>query len=246
MRPLSVTPAHRVDAIGLTWPDAVACLSTAARLYGLPVPDEDVDHAHVPRRVPSRDGVVTHRYALDPGDVVAVGRALVTSRSRTVLDCVGRLPQPDAERLVVWATTRELLSAAALEEALARGPRWGDRQRRQALADVRRGTLSAAERRLRRILRAAGVTGWLFDQQVRDARGLIGRADVLFPAERLVIETDGFEHHARAQFQSDRDKQNRLMLAGYTVLRFTWADLTQRPAHVIDVVTRTLAVLRAR
>lgn len=241
-----VGATHRVDAIGLTWPDAVACLTTAARFHGLPVPDEPEDHALVERRTPSRGGIVTHRYAIDPGDVVWTGRALVTSRTRTILDCVGRLPTADSERLVVWATTRELLSADVLEDALSRGPRWGDARRRQALADVRRGTLSAAERRLHRILRRAGISGWLFDQVLHDEDGRIGRADVLFPRERLVVEVDGFEHHAVASFQADRDKQNRMMLAGFTVLRFTWADLTRRPDHVIDRIARTLATLRAR
>jgi very-short-patch-repair endonuclease len=239
-------PTQRADAVGLTWPDAIACLTTAARFHRLPVPDDAVEHAVVARRTPSRGGIVTHRYALDPGDVVSTGRALVTTRARTLLDCVGRLPADDAERLVVWATTRELLTADALEAALTRGPRWGDAQRRLALADVRRGTLSAAERRLHRILRRAGLIGWRFDQVLRDDDGIVGRADVLFAAERLVVEVDGFEHHAFAQFQADRDKQNRLMLAGYTVLRFTWADLTGRPTYVADQIARTLVALRAR
>lgn len=244
-RDLVTGPRHHAEAIGLTWGDAVACLGTAARLYGLPVPDEDVERAVVPRRRPSRDRVVTHRYPLDASDVVRIGGSLVTTRTRTLLDCVGRLEPAAAERLVVWAVTRELLGERDLQQALAEGPRrWGNTQRRQALDDVRAGTLSAAERRLRRIVRRSGLTGWVFDQPIRDDHGLVGRADALFVAERLVIETDGFEHHAVTQFQADRDKQNRLIAAGYTVLRFTWFDLTHRPDHVIDQIRRTLAMLR--
>ena len=47
-----------------------------------------------------------------------------------------------------------------------------------------------------------------------------------------------------ATFQADRTRQNRLVAAGYTVLRFTWADLTLRPDDVGTQVAATLARLR--
>ncbi|MCL3862860.1 endonuclease domain-containing protein [Actinotalea sp. K2] len=121
---------------------------------------------------------------------------------------------------------------------------WGNVQRRQALRDIGDGTLSAAERRLRVILQRSGITGWRFDQQVLDVDGIIGRADVLFVRERLVLEVDGFASHGRAQFQHDRTRQNRLVAAGFTVLRFTWADLTERPHAVADQVRSVLRRLR--
>ncbi|WP_182111200.1 MULTISPECIES: type IV toxin-antitoxin system AbiEi family antitoxin domain-containing protein [unclassified Actinotalea] len=239
------TPERRMVSIGLTWPDAVACLGTAARFHGLPVPDDVVDHALVPRRRASRHSIATHRYPLGRGDVESVDGALVTGRTRTLLDCVGRLPQADAERLVSWAATRQLLSAGVLERALRDGPwRWGNTQRRQALEDVRAGALSAAERRLHRLLDRHGLTGWRADHPIRDASGIIGRADVAFVAERLVIEVDGFRYHAVTEFQADRDKQNRLIAAGWSVLRFTWHDVVDRPQHVVAQIAALLATRR--
>ena len=70
--------------------------------------------------------------------------------------------------------------------------------------------------------------------------------DFVFEAERLVIELDGWAFHVTPdQFQHDRHRQNRLVAAGWTVLRFTWRDLTERPAEVIAAITQLLTHLRS-
>ena len=232
-------------AVSLTWQDAVVCFGSAATFHGFPVRPENRTHVIVPRRVPGRGGIVTHNLRLDQGEVERAAGGLVTSRQRTLFDCIGRLDLREAERLVAWAVTREVLSSRALEDAVMRRHGWwGNTARRQALDDARRGTLSAAERRLARILRRGNVTGWACDQQLWDELGLIGRADVLFTQARLVIEVDGFAHHGRDQFQRDRTRQNRLVAAGYTVLRFTWSDLTDHPDAVLTQIRLVLRRLR--
>ena len=42
------------------------------------------------------------------------------------------------------------------------------------------------------------------------------------------------------QFRRDRVRQNRLVAAGWTVVRFTWRDLTERPDYVIATVAAVL------
>jgi very-short-patch-repair endonuclease len=67
-------------------------------------------------------------------------------------------------------------------------------------------------------------------------------ADFLWPRARLVVELDGrATHGTRRAFQADRDRDGRLAVAGYRVLRFTWWDLTHRPAVVADRVRRMLS-----
>lgn len=238
----TVTPWRQVQAAAITWPGGVVALSSAARLHGLPVLDDGSVHVVVPRRTRSRHGLVSHRLELDRGEVVRAGAGLVTSRRRTVLDCLGRLPDPQSASLLAWVATRDLLSVDDVAEALRARPRsWGTCARREAMDDLARGTLGRAERRLHAILRRSGLTGWAFNQQVWDGAGLIGRVDVLFHDARLVIEVDGFAFHGVERFQADRSRQNRLVAAGYTVLRFTWADLVDRPAAVLDQVRRLLA-----
>ena len=38
------------------------------------------------------------------------------------------------------------------------------------------------------------------------------------------------------RFQRDRSRQNRLVAAGWTVLRFTWRDLVERPGYVVRTI----------
>jgi very-short-patch-repair endonuclease len=54
---------------------------------------------------------------------------------------------------------------------------------------------------------------------------------------RLAIEIDGWAYHSDVdRFQRDRRRQNVLVALGWTVLRFTWADLTQRPGYVTAAI----------
>jgi very-short-patch-repair endonuclease len=88
--------------------------------------------------------------------------------------------------------------------------------------------------------------GWVANARVVAGNRVIGVADVLFEGSKVVIEVDGWRtHSSRSMFQADRTKQNALVLAGYVVLRVTWADLTERPAAVVRQVRESLA-LRSR
>jgi len=56
-----------------------------------------------------------------------------------------------------------------------------------------------------------------------------------------VIEVDGERSHTgREAFVRDRRRQNALVNAGYTVLRYTWWDLTQRPDAVQAEIRRAV------
>lgn len=72
-----------------------------------------------------------------------------------------------------------------------------------------------------------------------DSTGLfLARPDLLYPLERVVVEYDGATH--RDRLASDNSRQNRLIDAGYFVLRFTAGDVLHRPASVVDKVRRGL------
>jgi very-short-patch-repair endonuclease len=59
----------------------------------------------------------------------------------------------------------------------------------------------------------------------------------------LVVETDGFEFHAvPTAFADDRRRDQKLTLAGYTVIRLTWDQVTKRRV----ATARTVATLLAR
>jgi very-short-patch-repair endonuclease len=120
--------------------------------------------------------------------------------------------------------------------------RWGNRQIRQLMTQIGDGAAAESERLLHRILRQAGITGWVANLQVATVTGQRFEIDVAFPAIKLAIEVDGFAYHSGDdRFQGDRTKQNALLASGWRVLRFTWADLDQRPQHVVRQILTLLA-----
>jgi very-short-patch-repair endonuclease len=65
--------------------------------------------------------------------------------------------------------------------------------------------------------------------------------DFLWPARRLVVETDGAATHLTpAAFEVDRRRDAALQLAGFRVVRFTWRQVTEEPG-AISATLRALA-----
>ena len=222
------TPQMLACSVRLTWPDAVVCRDLAGHLHGFPVPVPGIVDVWAPRERRHRAQVRTHRFALGPHEVVTMLGATLTSPARTLLDLLAHLPPDLARSLLAWAVTRRRLSVATIEKHLRTHPgRWGAQQLRSLVLLSSDGALSEAERRFLALLRAAGITGWQANTTVHDRAGIIGTVDVLFPDARLVVEIDGRSAHGPEQFQHDRTRQNRLVAAGYRILRFTWDDITR-------------------
>ncbi|MGN6190480.1 MAG: endonuclease domain-containing protein [Conexibacter sp.] len=67
------------------------------------------------------------------------------------------------------------------------------------------------------------------------------RVDALWPEQRVIVELDGWAHHKeRAAAAWDREKTNRLQLAGYEVLRFMHGDLVRQPDAVVQTIRAAL------
>lgn len=59
------------------------------------------------------------------------------------------------------------------------------------------------------------------------------RVDAWWPAHNLIVEIDGYAVHGHRQaFERDRATDQRLVAAGYRVMRITWRQLTERPLLV--------------
>ncbi|MGD9991193.1 DUF559 domain-containing protein [Pseudonocardia sp.] len=96
---------------------------------------------------------------------------------------------------------------------------------------------SAAERILVRLLREAGVTGWRLGHPFG-----AWVVDLAFPRRRVAVEVDGWAWHVDIdRFRADRRKGNALVSEGWTLLRFTWHDLTSDPDQVVATIRTTLA-----
>jgi very-short-patch-repair endonuclease len=123
--------------------------------------------------------------------------------------------------------------------------RVGNPTRRQLLLDSRAEPWSEAERSFHRLLRDAGISGWKANRPVL-LGDLTYYVDVICRHIKLVIEIDGRLYHNGAEvFETDRWRQNLLVLDGWCVLRFTWTMIKERPEDVIAMVRDAIEMLTA-
>jgi very-short-patch-repair endonuclease len=219
--------------------DAVISHDSAAALWGLTEIPSFVAITMIGRNAKGQPGVRVHRVkALDIRDVRLRHGLPVTSPARTLIDCAaGSLP---LDRLLNEARALDLVKDAEIYAAMDRCPGRKGTAALRALMETEMDdgfTRSKAEHALRRMVRESGIDRPIFNTKVVGVE-----ADAYWAAHRLVVEVDGYLTHGRwVKFQSDRVRDNRLVAAGYTVLRFTWHQLKHRPMYVLAQVVRTIA-----
>src|SRR5690606_5203386 len=112
--------------------------------------------------------------------------------------------------------------------------------------DSRGSAWAYSERLCHRLLRSAGLTEWRGNPPVM-IRGNLYYPDVLFDKYRAAIEVDGLHHALNpTTYQNDLHRQNDFTTEGYLMLRYTVADLEQRPDQFLDDVHGLLRHLRRR
>lgn len=211
-------------------------------------PGPPVLEVAVPRGavVPQRSDVRARTCDLPASDVLALGPARLRCLrpGRAVADLLRLLPLVEA---VVVADAVQRAGLCDVEElrrelSAAGGLRNVVRARRALeLSDPR--AESPPESRLRVALVEVGLRP-VPQHVVLDARGrFVARVDLALPELRLALEHDGQAVHDRPDaFVADRRRQNALVAAGWTVLRFTAADLRRGAA---PAVAQVLALVRA-
>ena len=231
--PPGATRDVRLAALARWAPDAVVTGRTAAQLTCWPeLLGETVECALRWERDPQR-GFRFSRRTVPPELVVRRRGLQVTSPALTALDLSAELGGDAIDRVLRTrsATLQGLWEAVSLTSARA-----GNRDRRILLLDSREQPWSEAERMAHRLLRRARVSGWKGNHPVTiDGRRYY--LDIAFPALRLAVEIDGRLHEDDEDlFESDRWRQNALVLQGWTVLRFTWRMLVEHPEQLVEAV----------
>jgi len=169
-------------------------------------------------------------------------RALpTTSALRTVVDLGRRKPIAEGVVAVDLFLHARLVSIAQLRAYVAVHPRAkGVARLRRVVELAEPKAESAMETRLRMLLVLAGLPQPEVQLSVRDDEGrFLGRPDLLYRRQRLAIEYGG---NHRDRLVDDNRRQNRLIGAGFRMLRFTAADVYGTPESVAMQVRHSLAV----
>ena len=244
------TPLQRLlIAVLDAGPGAVATLRPAAAVWDLPGFGLDPPDVLVTIGSNHRPSVGTLRETRSlPSHHVTVRRSIpVVTPARLVVELAGREHPGRVERTVDAALAASVLTPAALASAvseLAGRGRRGSRLLRELVEHLSPGYVPPAselESRFLQLLRRAGLPEP--DRQL-DAGGeaWVGRVDFAYPGVRLLIELDSRRWHGSAQaLESDRTRDNRLVLAGWRVIRITWRQLHDDPVGVIALLRGLLA-----
>lgn len=215
-----LTPELRLSATVLRVPSAVITGRWAAWWHDIAGPTSDPVMIIVPAGgfQPSWPGLTVRRRALDRADRTTRRGLPVTTRARAVLDCAGR---PDAEEIRDRALQRGT-TILSLETALNRmAPGYGTTAARRLVEPARKGGVSPPERDLRRALTREPDSRWRCGVRVL-AGGWECWLDLAVEEIRLAVEVDGWTVHSRGTaYDEDRARQNALVAAGWTVLRYT-------------------------
>lgn len=229
---------------GVLAASGVASHGTAARLWDLY--DTDVIEVTVARNNRCvAEGVVTHRSRdLSPKHVTRRQGIPVTNPMRTLVDlgAVDTWAVGDALERAVIARVCGIVAVERVLDDVARKGRRGAGVLRRVLDDRALGQArpdGLLEARFARLLREHGLPQAVFQHRVGRHR-----VDFAYPELMIAVEVDGFEVHGTpTALQADLERQNRLVSAGWTVLRFTWRDVVRRPTWVAQQVG---ALLRQR
>ncbi|HEY2160937.1 MAG TPA: DUF559 domain-containing protein [Solirubrobacteraceae bacterium] len=229
-------------------PGAVISHRSAAALLELRASARALIDVSVPGRAKrTHPGIDVHRSnTLTQADTAFVNHIPCTTVSRTLFDLAEVIGRRPLERAFDQAEILEAFDLRALEDQLARNPtRRAATAVRAVLEEHYVGstpTWSELEECFLACVRAAGVpqpevNEWI----VLPDRDRAIRADFVWRAQRVLLETDGRRTHGTRQaFERDRRDDLRLHAAGWRPLRTTKRRLHREPELVLGTVLTLL------
>ncbi len=241
-RDLADDPVVRAEAVSRWNPQAIVCGAAAAqRTFWPELPVTTIDVA-VATKI-ARPGYRFADRAIPPELCRYLGRLRLTAPAMTALD----LAVPTSGTSIDRALRSRLVRIGDIEHALALMPRRrGNAAVSRLLLDSRAEPWSMPERMAHVALRDGGITGWRANLEVL-VRGRRYFLDIAFPSIRLAIEIDGREFHIAPEvFETDRIRQNDLVLSGWTVLRYTYRRLVEDLPRVLDEIQEAITLATGR
>jgi hypothetical protein len=231
--------------------NAVASHLAAAALHAIPgFPEDRLEVSVTAVASPEVFGAVVHRKALlPPAHVTQVDNIPVTTAARTLFDLAATIHPLRAERALDNCLARAIVALPAVKQVfddLAKRGRTGTALMRELLQARGPGYVAPAsdlESCFLRLVEDAGLPLPERELDVGDAHTWMGRVEFVYPRARLLVEIDSRLHHSSLlDLEADKARDNRLMAAGWRVLRVSAPMLRQRPDGVANLVESALAV----
>ncbi len=226
-------------------PGAIASFHSAAFLLELPrVRPLAVATVHT-RTTHRFPGVQIRRaHDLAPAHVTEASGIRCTTVPRTVFDLAAVLHWRHVEAIIqdlVIARRLDLADLDRLVVELARRGKPGLASMRRILERLGEGAhpMTELERRGWRVLIGAGIVEGQREFSIPWEQHR--RFDVAWPKARLAIEWDSRRWHgAFEQMDFDRRRDRSAALHGWTILRYTWDDVTLRSRLIVHETRRLL------
>jgi very-short-patch-repair endonuclease/predicted transcriptional regulator of viral defense system len=242
---------HRRLAVRAPWwaallaygPGTVLSHQSAAVLWGIRRKRRGVIHVTAPggrQGLRRRKGIWIHRCKLRPEEITTLEVIPVTTVARTLFDLAEVAPYEEVKKTAEAADRRNLLRLRELEEVCERG------RGRRALRPVRRLLVELEAPTEGRSPLEIRFAEFLRDHRIpapaQNVLVLGHEVDALWPAAKLVVELDSWEHHGhRAAFERDRARDPKLLLAGYRTIRVTHRRLDDEPEQLAAELRALLA-----
>jgi very-short-patch-repair endonuclease len=240
---------RRISQRGRWWaavlaygPEALLSHRSAAALWGLARPRAGAIDVTAPagrQGIHRRRGIWIHRCQLDPEDCTVKDRIPVTGVARTLFDLAEVVDYGQLHGATEEADRQKMLRLRELERICERGRgRRALRPIRRLLAELAAPTegRSPLENRFHAFCRR-----YRLPEPVRNVHVLDHEVDALWPAAKLVVELDSWEHHGhRAAFERDRARDPKLLLAGYRTVRITHRRLDSEPEELAAQIRQLL------
>lgn len=215
--------------------------STAAELYGIPIPPRASGAVHVsavrPARAPRAAGVLGHRITIDSADLRLIGRLPVPSPAEVLCELAAMLT---LDELVIAgdATVRRKRPLCGIGDlrraALAAGGRPGVGTLREALTWIRPRTDSPMETVLRLAIVRSGLPEPAINHRIQLGTGGAAHADLAYPERRIAIEYDGDHHRTDArQYRADIDRLWEIESCGWRIVRVNHSHMAHGAGEAI-------------
>jgi hypothetical protein len=224
---------------------------SAAALHGIPGCPSGALELSTPRGYNlRRPGIRIHTSSdLERCRIVLRHGVPTTDISRTLLDLGRRVGDARLLRAIEWSRREGLVEWSDLIATLARHARRGRggvrRLRRVIAANVHREEITDSdfELLLLGLLLEHGLPEPTLHHRVYDGRRFVAEVDMAYPHRKVAIEADGGVHLHPEVRERDLQRQNDLVLLGWTVLRYTFERYARRPERVLAEVRDALEPL---